>query len=530
MFKKITLISLTYFYLVTNIAQAVIWEGESAGLNIRWTKNEITATTPFGRQIFSTTQLAQKNFEADFLMDKSLYKNNPCEYQRNFALLSVVGSIATISDTEYTSCKTMVHPSIDHNFRAIDLAKSAQAVKLTDLFLESDILAALLNDKMIKLSLKDKTPTTLTELFNLLEWSEIVIKDCTYTLPIDFLSQFAFHHVTARQVAIRLHLQPMTNACESKKAQLGFYLPIPTALKMALNRAQMQNSGFLMQDQRSIAGKDTSMVSFSTENYNPSVVSKPVLSKAKTEEKYEYHTVVAGDTLYSISKQYHKDINDLIRLNNLSTYILYVSQKLRLPKKSTILEQIELTETLTKRAKDKSPSDIESIAELELSYLISLQKVCNTINTQNQQTRFRTWLKKQKEKQLLEYSNGKWQVNSEAFWRLHDKYYPLPISDKIDWQAAENLNIGDCDFECSLDWLNQTTVTYLKYHPTGKYVNQALNKIQAFTDKYKTETSILNTKNLPRLFAVIHITVGRTNHHNTDRVLAKIDRLRELVN
>ncbi len=523
MFKKIILISLTYFYLVTNIAQAVIWEGESAGLNIRWTKNEITATTPFGRQIFSTTQLAQKNFEADFLMDKSLYKNNPCQYQRNFALLSVVGSIVTISDTEYTNCKAMRHPSIDHNFRVIDLAKSAQAVKLTDLFLESDILAALLNDKIIKLSLKDKTPTTLTELFNVLEWSEIVIKNCTYTLPIDFLSQFAFHHVTARQVAIRLHLQPMTNVCESKNAQLNFYLPIPTTLKMALNRAQMQNSGFLMQDQL----KQTSTISFSTTDYKPTPA-------PKIEQQYKYHTVVAGETLYSISKQYNKNINDLIRLNNLSTYTLYIAQRLKISKKTqkpkadlSILEQIELIESI---AGSKLPLEVEAAAELELSYLTSLQKLCNTINTKNQQTRFRTWLNKQADKQLLEYNNGKWLVNSEAFWRLHDKYYPLPISDKIDWQAAENLNIGNCDFECSLDWLNQATVTYLKYHPTGKYVDQALNKIQQFINKYKTATSLLNTKNLPRLFAVIHVTVGRTNHNNTDRVLTELDRLRELVN
>jgi LysM repeat protein len=521
MFKKITLISLTYLYLVTNIAQAVIWEGESAGLNIRWTKSEITATTPFGRQIFSTTQLAQKNFEADFLMDKSLYKNNPCKYKRNFVLLSVVGSIVTISDTEYTSCKTMAHPSIDHNFRAIDLAKSAQAVKLTDLFLESDILAALLNDKIIKLSLKGKTPTTLTELFNVLEWSEIVIKDCTYRLPIDFLSQFAFHHVTARQVAMRLHLQPMTNVCESKNAQLGFYLSIPRTLKMALNRAQMQNSGFLMQDQL----KKTSTISFSTTNYKPRSAPTP-----KIKQQYEYHTVVAGDTLYSISKQYHTKVKILISLNNLSTYILEIGQRLKISKKTpktTILKQIKLIESIER---SKLPVEIEAAAELELSHLTSLQKICNTINIQNQQTRFRTWLNKQADKQLLEYSNGKWLVNSEAFWRLHDKYYPLPISDKIDWQAAENLNIGNCDFECSLDWLNQTTVTYLKYHPTGKYVDQALNKILAFTDKYKTETSLLNTKNLPRLFAVIHITVGRTNHHNTDRVLGDLDRLRELVN
>lgn len=507
MFKKIILISLSYLYLVTNIAQAVIWEGESAGFNIRWTKNEITATTPFGRQVFSTTQLAQKTFEADFLMDKSLYKNNPCEYKRSFALLSVVGSIITISDREYTSCKTMVHPSVDHNFRVIDLAKPAQTVKLTDLFVESDILAALLNDKIIKLSLKGKTPTSLTELFNVLEWSEIVIKDCTYTLPIDFLSQFAFHHLTARQVAMRLHLQPMTNVCESKNAQLGFYLPIPNSLKMTL----------LMQNQL----KKTSTISFSTTDYKPTPA-------PKIEQQYIYHTVVAGDTLYSISKQYHTKVKVLISLNNLSTYILEIGQKLKISKKTKktkILKQIELVETLEQRIKGKLPSEFEATAELELSHLMSLQKVCDSINTQNKQTRFRTWLNKQADKQLLEYSNGKWLVNSEAFWKLHDKYYPLPISDKIDWQAAENLNIGNCDFECSLDWLNQATVTYLKYHPTGKYVDQALNKIQAFIYKYQNETN-LNGKNLPRLFAVIHITVGRTNHNNTNRLLAELDRFK----
>lgn len=545
--KKIILLLIVYNYLVTNIAQALIWEGETANFNIRWTKKEITATTYFGTPIYSTTQAAQKDFNTDFLPDSS-HKNNPCEYQRNFSLLSVVGSIATISDIEHVKCKTMANSSIDHNFRAIDFADLTKEVKLTDFFFESDILAALLNDKFIELALQNiQRPTNLVELFDALEFSEIVNQDCTYTLPFNFLNQFAFHHVTAGQVAIRLNLKPMARGCESKKMQLGFYLPIPTSLKIALDRAKKQNSGFLMQDQHRIAGNNTSMVIFNTEK-----PPKPIITPI---EKCKYHIVVAGDTLYSISRYYDIDIKHITMRNNLSLSDynnLYIGQKLKIScekitevkelKKCqnikkikfdlTILEQIEFTEKLEQCAKDESSSEFDARAELELSYLISLQKLCNTINSQDQQARFRTWLRKHKEKQFLEYSNGNWQVHSQAFWRLHDKYYPLPISDKIDWQAAENLKIGNCDFECSLDWLNQTTITYLKYHPTGKYIDQALEKVQKFADKYRTKRSLnlrIKNTNLPRLFAVIHLAVGRTNHKYTDRVLLEIDRLRQLA-
>jgi LysM repeat protein len=536
--KKIILLLIFYHYLVTNIAQAVIWEGESANFKIRWTKNDITATTYFGESIYSSKKVARKNFKKDFLSES--HKNNPCEDQHNFSLLSVVGSIVSISDIERVKCKTMLNSSMDHNFIAIDLAKSAEAVKLTDLFFESDILAALLNDKFIKLALQNsQKPTNLVKLFDVLEFSEIAIEDCTYALPFNFLNQFAFHHVKAEQVAIRLNLKPTTRACESKKMQLGFYLPIPSSLKIALDRAQKQNSGFLMRDQHRIAANNTSMVKLSTKDPLP-------IDQESDEPKIEckYHTLISGDTLYSISRKYNINIKDIAKLNNLSSSDygnLYIGQKLKIscekikpqsdePKdiEKIILEAIDSAEKLQQEIKAKSPSEFERIAELELSYLMSLQKACDLINTHKKQNIFPTWLKRHKEKQLLEDNNDNWQVNSQAFWRLHDKYYPLSISDKIDWQAAENVKVGNCDFECSLDWLTQTTITYLKYHPTGKYVDQALKKVQAFADKYRTETS-LTGKNLPRLFAVTHLTVGRTNHQNTDSVLSKIDRLRQLA-
>ena len=317
-------------------ADKTIWQGESGDLNIRWTEADITATAADGNVLFSARALAEEDFKADFLTEQSLDKDNPCEYERSFTLLSVVGDIASLEDTQYVNCQSMPHPSVETRFMAIDLAQSGQVVKLTDFFTKSGILRALLADAVIKNALKKsgaKTPATLTMLYEALEWTNITVinKECKYRLAEDFLSRFAFHHVKKNKAALRFELPPIAHVCNSTNIQLGFYLPIPSVLKKAFDNAKLGRAGFLMEQHKKMAGQKMTKVSFSTKSYFQEKVGTtepvPVLPE---QVKVNYHTVVSGETLYGIAKKYAYSVEEVATWNDLQPpYSLSVGQKLQ---------------------------------------------------------------------------------------------------------------------------------------------------------------------------------------------------------
>lgn len=54
----------------------------------------------------------------------------------------------------------------------------------------------------------------------------------------------------------------------------------------------------------------------------------------KTESNYITYTVVKGDDLYSIANKYNTTVNEVKKLNNLSTNLLSIGQKLKIPIKN----------------------------------------------------------------------------------------------------------------------------------------------------------------------------------------------------
>ena len=354
-FYKTSLLLVANLLCFTHIVQgATIWHGASGNLNICWTQADITATAK-NKILFSAMALAKKDFEADFLADHSLGKDNSCESERSFTLLSVVGSVASLEYAEITFCQGAAHPSIETKFTAIDLAKSAQTVKLTDFFAESDILNALLADGVINTALENagaKTPTTLTGLYEALEWTNMMVKDCEYYLPEKFLTRFAFHHLKGNQVAMRLHLSPIAHACQSTNIQLGFYLPIPNTLKEDINKAKRRKAGFLMEQSKNIADKKSTKLSFSTATYSHNVQPSTVSKKTSSDKI----TVQAGDTLYSISKRHGCQVADLVAWNNLqSPYNLSLDQSLWV-KPPPVAEEPKKYEELKNPEEPKKPN------------------------------------------------------------------------------------------------------------------------------------------------------------------------------
>jgi hypothetical protein len=249
----------------------VIWTGKSGGFEIRWTTADLEAQ-PLkhpDRVAFSARALARRDFALFCAEEKNYdWKDRYCEIGRHFELLSVVGSLLSFLDGTDVYCERAAHPSHTNCFATMDLAKPgefpAKLVKLTDYFPEKVILKALLADPVIKKALRQRQrslpPKTLDELYARFQDEPFEVGECSYYLPEDFLTRFAFHHIEHGNVAIRLALPYYAEVCRGYFIELGLLLPIPASLREPLAQAKTRKAGFLMQDQKSIAvGRSTLM-------------------------------------------------------------------------------------------------------------------------------------------------------------------------------------------------------------------------------------------------------------------------------
>ena len=247
-----------------------IWKGASGGFEIEWTTEDLFSRSG-GKTERILQPLARRGYE-EFSADvnrsdqtKGSPSNN-CDYRRNFEVLSIVGSLVTFQDTEYSDCGG-AHPSTEMRFTLIDLGRPGEvfygqeenaldvdlqrpgkALKITDYFAESDILNALLADRVIKRALAEgrvsSPPQSLAALPELFAKNEYVLPETELSLRPDFLTRFAFHHIEGDMVALRLNLPSI--AFDYRSSQIGLLLPIPARLKQSLALAATGQEGFLM--------------------------------------------------------------------------------------------------------------------------------------------------------------------------------------------------------------------------------------------------------------------------------------------
>jgi len=245
-----------------------LWIGQSGGFIVQWCKDDITAH-PVGnptRLLFSAKSIARNSFEYESAMVAEAYgqENRLSEYERDFTVMSMVGSIITFKDHYYTSLKREAHPAGETRYTAIDLAKQGEVdpaspgevVKLTDFFMESDILHALLADPLIGEALKnadeqDISRRDLSALIEELSGPAVSEKYC-YEISDDLLTRFAFHHIEKGKVAVRIGLSG-AGPCRESLTEIGILLPIPERLKRAFALAESGKEGFLMKDLKKIA-------------------------------------------------------------------------------------------------------------------------------------------------------------------------------------------------------------------------------------------------------------------------------------
>lgn len=255
-----------------SITGRLIWSGQSGGFRIWWTTDDLFVLSARGIERIwrPLAERGRGDFAEEMRRNDQAGEKAPdnCGYQRDFKLLSVVGTLVSFQDDEYSYCGG-VHPTTYRRFTAIDLAtrnkalyfqdeklmdaalaKPGRVAKLTEYFDEQDVLSALLADRFIRRVFAQAgvsaPPRTLAKLTELFAENDYIIDGSDLELSPDFLSQFAFHHLAGNKVAVRLNLPSLASAYRAR--QIGLLLPITLRLQQALALADVRKEGFLMKD------------------------------------------------------------------------------------------------------------------------------------------------------------------------------------------------------------------------------------------------------------------------------------------
>lgn len=92
-------------------------------------------------------------------------------------------------------------------------------------------------------------------------------------------------------------------------------------------------------------------------------VDKPVVQQTISKEVMTFHEVLAGETLFFISKKYNVTVDELVTLNNLDSYVLEVGKKLIISKENKAITNPESTTDTTKAPPEKEATVTEADKE-----------------------------------------------------------------------------------------------------------------------------------------------------------------------
>ena len=243
------------------------WSGDAGSFRWKWTKSDLTAKSS-SKGTIAFSALAFEKQTSEYLKDR---KTNPSKdyFEVSIRPLSVVGNITSYERDYYW--EGGAHPSGSIDYVTMDASRPSHPLKLNDLFPESDILKALLADRVVHGTLERNKiaadPKTTSELVTLLSGKTFGgVNNEQFQFEKDLLSRFAFYGVEGNRVAARLNVSWSFEVFHFSTTQIGILLPIPSRLKSALTDAQSRRHGFLMRDSNRLAsGRKTVLISGGTQ-------------------------------------------------------------------------------------------------------------------------------------------------------------------------------------------------------------------------------------------------------------------------
>ena len=151
----------------------------------------------------------------------------------NYEIASLVGPVLSVSESLYW--EGGAHPGHLARLLTVNLDTGQSPVRLTDLFPEEQIVAALLKDKIVKKSLGKQQPKCISEIIQSADGG------CEISF-YDINESYAFHHTKGDNIAIRIGLPHGCEVMRGNYTELGIYLPKPPQLAGFLEQADKQKT------------------------------------------------------------------------------------------------------------------------------------------------------------------------------------------------------------------------------------------------------------------------------------------------
>lgn len=249
----------------TPVSGQVFWKGSSGPYNIEWSAANLRATrSDTGAVVFDAGAEAKQAW-------KNLAKDDSdasFQFEQSYRLLSLVGPY--LSFQEFVSCDCGgAHPSESSRFRTVDLSRGGADAELNEVFPDSQVLKALLDDRIVKGALGKSgsvpakaEPKSVKQLLDALDGKTFKLKECSYGFYKDtFLSDFALYDFNGADASVRISLPHAVEICRGQMTQLGLTLSAPGSLRTALAGAKQNHAGLLMIDAKHDG--DTQVTSFS---------------------------------------------------------------------------------------------------------------------------------------------------------------------------------------------------------------------------------------------------------------------------
>src|SRR6476659_9302056 len=180
--------------------------------------------------------------------------------------------------------------------------------------------------------------------------------------------------------------------------------------------------------------------------------------------------------------------------------------------------------------------DDNTRAEFELFKLLALANAAQTFpDNLKDKSPYREWLKAHGAELIQNEFAGAYNLRSEVLWNLETKYHTLPISDRIAWEAAENMEPSDCESDEVCDFFRTAgEIKYLNLHPTGAHAAEALKNLSdALTDQVIGEANgnggdqyVVEARTaLRKELASLRAAVAKTSAPEKTELLQKLERV-----
>ena len=126
-------------------------------------------------------------------------------------------------------------------------------------------------------------------------------------------------------------------------------------------------------------------------------------------------------------------------------------------------------------------TDPETASRFDLYRLRAVSTVLTTIRLNlGKRDPYLSWLDLHKALISYDEPGGRWVLANTAIWQIHDQHPDAAAADEIAWLAATTGLTGECSGKlvCYIDALNKLQGEYLRRHPAGHHVDEAIAKIK----------------------------------------------------